>query len=97
VQQEEGVKDDRRNEQRRRGDKRKGKRRGREQMKCRGGKGRKGKKWKEREECTVGSSCTSHEQGGVANATADRRGFSPAIMAARSEQGAGAGAGTGSG
>jgi hypothetical protein len=39
----------------------------------------------------VGSCCTSHEQGGVANATADRRGFSPAVMAARREQGTGAG------
>ena len=57
-------------------------------MKCRGGK-----KWEDEEEeqWTVNSCCTSHEQGGVANATADRRGFSPAVIAARREQGTGAG------
>lgn len=37
-----GVKDDRRNEQRRRGNRRKGKRGGREQIECRGGKNRGG-------------------------------------------------------
>jgi hypothetical protein len=63
-------------------------------MEYRGGESRKGMEWEveEDEEWTVGSCCTSHEQGGVANATADRRGLSPAIMAARREQGTGAGA-----
>ena len=36
---------------------------------------------------------TSHVQGGVANATAASRGFSPATMASKREQGAGTGSG----
>lgn len=37
---------------------------------------------------------TSHVQGGVANATAASRGFSPATMASKREQGAGTGSGS---